>query len=543
MRGGNLGRIMGKRQQNRGQERKQKKYQTRRRAQATSIAKWAVLFSALILAMAGAIYLNSLKDEQSSSKLELPLDTSDTEPSINWSNYPTENIILQDSLEITRSGSYRLTGTLEDGIIDINIPHGQVKLILDGVTINHSSGPVILCRDAETLVIELVGVNTIEDGHTYLTDYGDEINGTIYSEADLYFQGDGELDITANYLDGIVGKKSIVFNGGTYKIKAEDDGIRGKDSVRIADGNYIINASADAIKATNDQEVGEGYIQIENGDFDINSGNKGIKSANTIIIHGGEFSIKSHDDAIHSDSLIGITGGIISINAGDDAIHANRRLIVDGGKIVVARAKEGLEAQAITINDGFLRIIAIDDGINASGGDETDEKKNTVFNETEELNLSINGGYIYVDAAGDGLDSNGWININGGKIIIDGPTNDKNGALDATMGMIIHGGEVVAVGSSKMAQEFDLASSIYSTSIYLDSVYPAGTKFEIRSQAGDTIMELTTKKTCDYIIIASPNLIFGEKYALYIDDEFHQDFIILGNGRAAQGLLETTTTF
>ena len=60
--------------------------------------------------------------------------------------------------------------------------------------------------------------------------------------------------------------------------------------------------------------------------------------------------------------------------------------------------------------------------------------------------IEINGGNIYINADGDGLDSNGRLIINGGEIYVDGPENNGNGALDCGINATINGGILVAAG-------------------------------------------------------------------------------------------------
>ena len=47
------------------------------------------------------------------------------------------------------------------------------------------------------------------------------------------------------------------------------------------------------------------------------------------------------------------------------------------------------------------------------------------------VELNISGGLVYVDSQGDGLDSNGNMTIDGGTVLVNGPTNSGNGAIDS----------------------------------------------------------------------------------------------------------------
>ena len=494
--------------------------------------RWLVAGLIIIIALITAIAINTNHIINDSTKFANTLRIDNGDQNINWERYPTTDIELSEAVTtITESGTYHITGSQEDGMIVVSATStDKVKLILDNVTLKHDDNIAILCYKADDLVIELVGTNTIADG-TYTDDSGENIVSAIYANADLTFQGDGSLYLTGNSADGIVSTDDLKFNGGTYHITAQDDAIRGKDSVHIVDGNFKINASADAIKATNETDAGRGFILIENGNFNITSTAKGLKSTKHILINGGNFVLDTRDDAIHSDNYIGITGGELNITSGDDGIHANRELIIDNGKITIAKSYEALEAQKITINDGNISVVASDDGINAGGGNDNSATANDrpgagPFDADENCLLTINGGNIYINASGDGIDSNGWVYFNGGNTIVDGPTNNGNGALDAGLGIVMNGGQVLALGSSGMAETLGSSSSVFNLSIYLSSTQPSGTAVKIQTSTGDTILEHTSAKSFSHVAAGSPSFQLGQSYTLYLDDEEYQTFTI-----------------
>ena len=75
------------------------------------------------------------------------------------------------------------------------------------------------------------------------------------------------------------------------------------------------------------------------------------------------------------------------------------------------------------------------------GGDQADDSKEVV----------ITGGTLSIDAEGDGLDSNGNVTMSGGIVIVNGPTQGGNGALDYNGTFEITGGTLVAAGTTDMA--------------------------------------------------------------------------------------------
>lgn len=493
--------------------------------------KWFIGGAVLIAALAAALIINFNQDTAvTSDQIAGAIKTDNGDQKINWERYPTYDVELSETYTITSSGTYHLTGELKDGAIIVNATKDdKVRLILDNVTIKNSNGPAIACYAADDLVIELIGENTLEDDANYSSNYDEDVAGAIYSKDDLSFQGDGTLNLTANYQDGIVGKDDLKFNSGTYNIKAKDDGIRGKDSVYIVAGTFNIDATSDGIKSTNDTDAGKGFVLIENGKFKIAAGAKGIKAADSILIYGGTFAINSTDDSIHSNNYIGIVGGTFAIASGDDGIHADNTLLIDGGEITIAKSYEGLEAQAITINGGTISVTASDDGLNAGGGADsssTGRPGANAFDSDTNCILTVNGGNLYVNASGDGIDSNGYIYFNGGTVVVDGPTNNGDGALDSGISITQSGGTVVAAGASGMAETLGSNSSVYNASIYFSATQAAGTKIEIKNSAGETIISHTSAKTFAHMAVGTPDFKLGETYTIYVNGSEYQSFTI-----------------
>lgn len=473
----------------------------------------------------------------------LILDTSDEKT--NWERYQTYDIELDQSLHITQPGNYHLTGTLSDGAITIDAERGKVRLILDNVTIKNSHGPAIVDYSAEDVLIELVGDNYLEDSAEYSTEFASDVVATLYARDDLNFRGDGSLTVKGNHADGIVCKDDLKLNSGTFIIDAKDDGIRGKDAVQILSGSYTINSTADAIKTTNETDNGKGFIMIKDGFFNLSAGAKGIKSTQTVLIYGGNFQIDSYDDAIHSDNRIGLAGGNIQLSAGDDAIHANELLVVDGANLDVKKSKEGLEARNIYLNDGEITVIASDDGINAGSGQDKNSATTTAksphpMDADPSCTLNINGGNIYVNSGGDGVDSNGHIYFNGGKTIVDGPTNNGNGALDSGTGITQRGGEVIALGNSGMAENLGAESSVVNASIFLSNMQSSGTVVEIKNSAGETIISHISAKTFNHIAVGTTSLSLGQTYTVYLngieDSTFTTNDILTTTPNSAKNL-------
>jgi hypothetical protein len=141
--------------------------------------------------------------------------------------------------------------------------------------------------------------------------------------------------------------------------------------------------------------------------------------------------------------------------------------------------------------------------------------------------------HIVIAGAGGGAhseeieeSSQRMVYINGGNVVVDGPTNNGNGALDSGLGFIMNGGTAIAVGSSGMAETFGSSSTVYNVSIYLSTTMSAESKIEFKDSAGETILEHTSAKQFTNIAAASPEFKKGETYSLYINGVEKETFTI-----------------
>jgi hypothetical protein len=245
---------------------------------------------------------------------------------------------------------------------------------------------------------------------------------------------------------------------------------------------------------------------------------KGLKAGISIDITGGQFIIDSADDAVHANETIAISGGAFVLASGDDAIHADTSLEINGGDLNITASYEGIESQVITINDGIIHLVASDDGINASsgsGGEGFGGGPGGGDFEAGDSNLYINGGYIAIDALGDGLDINGPIAMTGGFVLVNGPVANNNGALDYADAFDLTGGFLVAVGSSGMAQAPSSSSTQYSVLYNFSSTQASGTIVHIETETGEEILTFAPTKKFQSIVLSSPALSNGSTYTVY----------------------------
>jgi hypothetical protein len=458
---------------------------------------------------------------------------------------------------ITSSGNYSMSGSLSDGQIVVNTTDKEtVRLVLNGVTINNSSNSPIYIESAKKVVIILADntVNNITDGSSYIfTNAGDsEPDAAIFSKSDLSIYGNGSLNVHGNYNDGIVSKDGLIIKSGVIAVSSVDDGIKGKDYLIVKGGSVTVTSMGDGLKSDDTDDAKRGYIYIESGTVNISSGTDAIDAQTDVIAAGGEFnltsgggsnkkvgsntsakaikgivcvaidngtfSISSADDAIHSNGEVAISNGTFFISSGDDGIHADSILTINGGSITVSKCFEGLESKEITINDGNIHVTASDDGINGAGGNDNSGAPGWPGGMPPSGNcyLYINGGYIFVNALGDGLDINGSIEMKGGAVIVHGPTSNMNGPIDYDASFNMTGGSIVAAGSSGMAQAPSTTSTQYSLLITFKSVMTAGSLFHIQNSSGDDILTFMPLRAYQSVSFCSPKLTKNSSYDVYL---------------------------
>ena len=192
----------------------------------------------------------------------------------------------------------------------------------------------------------------------------------------------------------------------------------------------------------------------------------------------------------------------------DGAVFSRRSLNVSGsGKLEIVAENEGLCSDMhMTINGGDIKIKSGNDGINAS------EDNISVF--------AMNGGNVSIQVTGetgegDGIDSNGWLVVNGGSVNAASCATSKDAGIDADKGIYINGGTVVASGN--MAAELANGKQ-HAVSFVSREKLEAGEKYEIKDVEENVVMEVSPSNTFSMLAVSSELLTDDGKYTLWLDD-------------------------
>lgn len=206
----------------------------------------------------------------------------------------------------------------------------------------------------------------------------------------------------------------------------------------------------------------------------------------------------------------------------DAAFYSYVSMNIDGGDkgdgvLNITSGFEGLDTELhLTVNGGNVNIYSQDDGINV--------------NEDGVSVVTFNGGSTHILAGlgseGDGVDSNGFLTINGGTVIsMASPISDAG--LDSDCGSFINGGTVVALGSTmdwaEADEESDSAQAVMN--LQFSGYQSSDEAIIVTDTEGNVVFafdpdkdEVAGNQARQYqgAIVSSPDLKRGETYLLYV---------------------------
>jgi len=269
------------------------------------------------------------------------------------------------------------------------------------------------------------------------------------------------LDITCKVAPAV-----IFYN--VYECSAKDEEKAGKDVDTSSAGANVIIADG-TINKVNGSYVAKIY---EPGSVVLNEEKTEVTDAD---------KLHKYDAAFYSKRTMNISGG----EKGDGILNINAQ-------------NEGLDSELhLTINSGIINIISGNDGINT--------------NEDNVSVTTINGGTVNIlcdgkTGEGDGIDSNGWLVINGGNVIAQGCATSGDAGIDSDKGIYINAGKVIASGNmlDRIAGgEQTYAVFSFNTRQVGDSTY------YLKDKNGKTVGEYAPTNDFTYLLVAG-KLLEGE---------------------------------
>lgn len=454
----------------------------------------------------------------------------------------------------TEEVSYVVSGTINGGGLKI-YSDTKFNLILNGTNIVSSDGAAVNIQSKKKCTVTLIdGTNNrLVDGRTY-TETDEDMKGTLFSEGQIVFSGNGALLVKGNVKHAICSDDYISVTSGSITVSsAAKDAVHAKDYVDVSGGILTLTSSNDCIEAE------EGYFQQSSGSIVANAtadGGKGVKATTDIILKGGNLTVNAtgngYYDAtenditspacikcdgnleisgsptvnlaatgkagkgINVDGTLTIDGGVLnvstsgakyaynaSVSSSAKAVKADGIITINSGTITIKTTQdgsEGLESKSkIYINGGTIEINAYDDCINASSY------------------IEINGGKVYCWATNnDGIDSNGTMTINGGTVVSYGTNTPEEGLDCDNNTFTINGGTVIGIGgasSTPTASVSNQPSLLYGTTSSAISSY-----LRIEDASGNEVVTFKVGRTYSANLtfcITSPNLKQSTSYLIY----------------------------
>lgn len=445
----------------------------------------------------------------------------------------TGTSVSGSTLTINKSGTYILSGTLNDGQVIVSAnKEDTIRLVLNEVNLNCSTSSAIYCEQSKKVIIILEEgtSNTVSDATSYVYENEEdtEPDAAIFSKDDLIFTGTGKINVTANYYNAIQSKDNLVITQGTFNITAINNTIQGKDSITILDGNFTLDAKHNAIHS-------KGNLKIEGGTFSIKAVKKGVHADALVTVNAGEINVEESFEGIEGLSIT-INGGEINLVSSDDGLNVANQDdttttsdmpdIPEDLQMMEQPTNVDGNFNPPQINDSSTEDEAVENqDLNQRKPDQMPQNDGQMpqkggpmgggFDQVEEdCVITITGGKITIDAGGDGIDSNGHIYMTGGEVYVNGPINDGNGAIDYNGEFNISGGTLIAIGSAGMAQTVSETSTQNALEIIYTSIQQAGSKVGLMDSNGNEIISFESIKDYQSIVISAPNLKEAKTYTL-----------------------------
>ena len=329
------------------------------------------------------------------------------------------------------------------------------------------------------------------------------------SDADKHTADEAAAHTVVNITEPGAYRISGTLSAGQIAIDLGDDAYEDPNAVveLILDGADITCTVAPAIVFYNVYEC-DGEWSSDTAQAEVDTTAAG---ANLILADGSENTVNgSYVARIYKDKE-----GEKKLWKMDGALYSYMSMNVYGpGSLDLTAENEGLDTELhLTINGGNIAIRSETAGINttADGVSVT----------------TINAGTLHIIAGlgeeGDGIDSNGYLVINGGTVVSSAnPASDEG--LDSDMGSYINGGTVIALGSTMDWAESD--SDQVTMNLQFSQFQSSGSALVVTREDGTVIFaydpsedEVLGENVRQYqgAILSSPNFTVGESYCVYLD--------------------------
>ena len=394
-------------------------------------------------------------------------------------------IILKGSSE---NGSLKIYNTTDP---DDKEAGKKTKLTLNGISLKSGRGPAINYQAGKRLFLHLADgtENYLEDCADYKDDAyyftgktaaDEDCKGCFFSEKAVVVSGKGKLTLKGNYKHGISVDNDFYMRPGPTVV--------------------VTGAAKNCLHCNDEIHFTGGYFYASN----TTAGGKGVKTDSTLVVDGGRLLINTS----------GIYGtGDKGEQESPKGIKIDQDITINGGDITVrctgkCEGSEGIESKAVlTVNGGKIDVMAYDDAINAA------------------TTVTFNGGEVYaLSTHNDGIDSNGSIYVNSGKVTavaanMEAAMDNDNPGQNSTFK--ITGGEVIGIGGTVYSPS---SSSTQYTIVYNGCPVSTTAELAVNDSEGNKILAITSPQGSQSsgVLLSSSKFVKGGTYTISIGDTTYQ---------------------
>lgn len=124
-------------------------------------------------------------------------------------------------------------------------------------------------------------------------------------------------------------------------------------------------------------------------------------------------------------------------------------------------------------------------------------------NASEDCLIQINGGVVTINAGGDAVDSNGYVEVTGGELV-GASSGAGDSALDYEYGATVTGGTVILAGGAGMAETFSEGSTQPFALVNLNG--EANTELSVEGDGGEVLARCTVPVPFQCVTLSVPGL-------------------------------------
>ena len=338
--------------------------------------------------------------------------------------------ISDGTITITEEGTYRISGTLSDGMIIVNATDAaKVRLIFDGVEINSETSAPLYVLEGDKVFLTLAedSENTLSNSGTYTAIDDSNIDSVIYSKQDLTLNGTGSLTISSPGGHGIVSNDDLAITGGTCNITAASHGLKANDSIRITgDSQLTVTAGKDGIHAENDEDTSLGFVYISDGTIAVEAEGDGISAGSYMQISAGTFQIQAGGGSENGTKESSDSWGDFRGDGGPGGSSPAENGQGGGGQTpdrTGGRGESGDASPSEIVSPAQISVSAENlstESSSEAGDSSTDASQSTEEDSTSMKgikaagDLLISGGSFTIDSADDSIHSNSSVTIKDG---------------------------------------------------------------------------------------------------------------------------------